>query len=120
MKNRVPGQVDVLREAAPQMRRFRGGRVPVTDCIGVRPPVSVLAVPVLALMTPLALAARYVMLDDDEIALFETLAARELAACFRDVTDIFVNHYHRLARRRRLVELHGRAANTGDLHFHQR
>src|SRR5476651_185252 len=116
----VPRQVDVLREAAPQMRGPARGGVAVADGIRVVAPVGVLAMTVLAEVAPLALAARDVVLDEDEVAFLESLAAREFAPRLGDVADVLVAHDHGLARRRCLVELHAGAAAAGDFHLHQR
>src|SRR6516162_924607 len=120
MHDRVPWQVDVLGEAAPQMRRpFRRG-VAVADGVGIGAPVGVLAMPVLSGMTPLAFATRDIVLDENEIALLESLAAGEFAAGLGDGADIFVAHDHWSVRRRMFVGLDVGAADATDFHFHQR
>src|SRR5215467_683969 len=98
MHDRIPGKVDVLRKAAPQMRGFLGGRIAVADAVRIVAPVGVLAMPVLPLMTPLALAAHDVVFDEDEIALLEALTPRELAPGLGDDADILVPHDHRRVR----------------------
>ena len=120
MEHRVPRQVDVLAEAAPQMRRALRRGVAVADRIGIVAPVGVFAVAVLAEMAPLALAAGDIVLDEDEIAFLEALAAGELAAGLGDGADVLVAHDHRRRRRRMLVELDVGAADAGDLDLHQR
>ena len=120
MQHRVPRHVDVLREAAPQVRGLLVGRIAVADRVRVGAPVGVLAVAVLALVAPLALAAHHVVLEEDEIAFLEALAARELGAALGDVADVLVAHDGGLVGRRLLVEAHVRAADAGDLHLEQR
>ena len=60
------------------------------------------------------------MLDEDEIAFLETLAAGEFAAGLGDGADILMPHDHRRGGRRMLVELDVGAADAADLHLHQR
>jgi hypothetical protein len=120
MHGRIPRQEHVLREAAPEMRRTLGRRVAVADGFGVVAPIRVLAMAILADGAPLALAAHHVMLDEDEIAFPEALAARELAPGLGDVADVLVPHDHGGGGGRRLVQLHVRAADAADLHLQQR
>ena len=120
MDHRIPRQIDILREAAPQMRRLLGRGVAVADGVGVGAPVGVLAVAVLPGVAPLALAARHIVLDEDQIAFLEALALGELAAGLGDVADILVAHDGGLVVRRVLVELDVGAADAADLHLHQR
>ena len=86
--DRVPRQVDVLRETAPQVRRLFGGGVAVADAVGVVAPVGVFAVAVFALVAPLALHAADVVLREHQVAFLEALLAREIGAGFRDVADV--------------------------------
>src|SRR5262249_44654764 len=102
----VPGKVDVVRKAAPEMGCFLGRGVAVADGVGVTPPVGVFAVTVLAEMAPLALATGDVVLDEYQVALLETLAPGELAARLGDDADVLVAHDHRTLGRWGLVELH--------------
>src|ERR1044071_1478 len=88
MDHRIPRQIDILREAPPQMRRLLGRGVAVANGVWVGAPVGVLAVAILAGVTPLALAARYVVLDEDKITFLEALALGELAAGFGDDADV--------------------------------
>ncbi len=118
--DRVPRQVYILREAAPQMRRFLGRGVAVADAVGVGAPVGVLAVAILAQMAPLAPAAHDVVLDEHQIAFLEALAPGELAARLGDGADVLVAHDHRCIGRRRLVQLDVGPADPGDLHLHER
>ena len=120
MDDRVPRQIDILREAAPQMRGLFGGGVAVADGVGVGAPVGVLAMAVLPGVAPLALAARHIVLDEDQIAFLEALALGELAAGLGDVADVLVAHDGGLVVRRMLVELDVGAADAADLHLHQR
>jgi hypothetical protein len=76
------------------VRRALGGGVAVADAVRVGAPVGVLAVAVLALVAPLALAAHHVVLDEDEVAFLETLAPGELAARLGDIADVLVAHDH--------------------------
>src|SRR3954469_19904048 len=99
------------------MRRSLRRGIAVADALGVGAPVGVLAMPVLPLMAPLALAAHHVVLDEDEVAFLEALAPNELRAGLRNHADVFVAHDHRRARGRRLIELHVGAANSGNLHL---
>src|SRR5262249_9756046 len=99
------GQVQLARKAAPEMGRLLGRGVAVTDGVGVAPPVGVLAVTVLAEMTPLALAAGDVVLHEHQVALLEALAPGEFAARLGDGADVLVAHDHRSLRRRGLVDL---------------
>src|SRR3954468_4052101 len=101
------------------MRRALSRGVAIADAFRVVAPVGVLAMAVLPGVAPLALAARHVVLDEDEIALLEALARRELAAGFGDIANVLVAHDGGLAVRRVLVELDVGAANAADLHFHQ-
>jgi len=57
MHHRVPWQINILREAAPQVRRFFRRGVAVADGVGVGAPVGVLAMAVLAGVAPFAFAA---------------------------------------------------------------
>src|SRR5262249_58630501 len=59
----VPGKVDVLGKAAPEMGRLFGRGVAITDAVRIVAPVGVLAMTVLAEMAPFALAAHDVVLD---------------------------------------------------------
>src|SRR5262249_56618411 len=77
------------------------------------------AVPVLAEVTPLAVAAGDVVLHEHQVALLETLAPGELAPRLGDDADVLVAHDHRALGRRGLVELDISAADAGDLHLHQ-
>src|SRR5262245_65737290 len=90
--DRIPGQVHILGEAAPEMRRLFVGRVAIADGVRVGAPVGVLAMPVLAEMAPLALAAHDVVLDKDEVPLLEALAAGGLATRLAGEVDIPVLH----------------------------
>src|ERR1700685_3462863 len=94
MQHRVPRKVDVLREAAPQMRRLVGGRVAVPDGVRVITPVRILAMTILAEGAPLAFAAANVVLHEDKVAFLEALTPRELATRLGDIADIFVTHDH--------------------------
>ena len=120
MHDRVPWQIDILGEAAPQMRRPLRGSVTVADRVGVGAPIGVFAVPVLSGVAPLAFAAADIMFDEDEIAFLKTLAAGEFAAGFGDGADVFMAHDHRRSRWRMLVKLDVGAADAADFHFHQR
>jgi hypothetical protein len=75
---------------------------------------------VLPLVAPLALAAHHIVLDEDQIAFLEALAARKLASRLGDVADILMAHDGRRIVRRRLVELHVGAADAGDFHLQKR
>src|SRR5207247_2919864 len=66
-------------KAAPQMRSLLGRGVAVADGVRIVAPVGVLAVTVLSEMTPFALAARDIMLNEHQIAFPEALAPREFA-----------------------------------------
>src|SRR5213075_1360076 len=83
----IPGQVYILCEPAPQVRRALGRGVAVADAFRVGAPVGVLAMAVLPLVAPLALAAHHVVLDEDQVALLETLAPRELGPRLGDDAD---------------------------------
>src|SRR5262249_7541649 len=120
MHHRVPGQIHILGKAAPQMRHPLRRRIAIADCIGIGAPIGVFAMPILPGMAPLAFAAAHIVLDEDEIAFLESLAAGEFAAGLGDSADIFVPHDHRGVRRRMLVELDVGAADAADFHFHQR
>ena len=102
------------------MRRFFVGRIAVTDRVGIGTPVGILTVAVLPGMAPLALAARDVVLDEDQIAFLEALALGELAAGLGDIADILVAHDDGRCAGRVLVKLDVGAADAADLHFHQR
>src|SRR5882724_2780591 len=84
--------------------------------VGVVTPVGVFAVTILTQVTPLALAARNVVLQEYQVALFESLALGELAAGLRNVPDVLVAHDHRGARRGFSVHPHIGSADSGDLH----
>src|SRR5216117_624394 len=116
----IPREVYVLRKSAPQVRRLFGGGVAVADAVGVGAPVGVFAVAVLAEVAPLALAAHDVVLDEDEVAFLDAFAPGELAARLGDRADVLVAHDHGGIGRRRLVQLHVRPADSGDLHLHER
>src|SRR5215472_11510589 len=96
----VPGKVDVVRKAAPEMGRLLGRGVAIADGVGVAAPVGIFAVPVLAEVAPLALAAGDVVLHEHQIALLETLAPGELAPRLGDDADVLVAHDHRALGRR--------------------
>src|SRR4051812_5276049 len=102
------------------MRRPLGGGVAVADAFGVVAPVGVLAMPVLAGVAPLALAAHDVVLDEDDIAFLESLALGELPAGLGNDANVLVAHDDGRRSRRRLVKLDVGAANTGHLHLHER
>src|SRR3954454_23297717 len=102
------------------MRRTLRRGVAVADALGVGAPAGVLAMPVLPLMAPLAFAAHHVVLDEDEVAFLEALPPNEFRAGLCNHADVFVTHDHGRRRWRRLVELHVGAANSGDLHLHER
>src|SRR5882672_2862047 len=118
--HRVPRQVYILCEAAPEMRRALGRGVAVADALGIVAPVGVLAVAVLAGVAPLALAAHDVVLDEDQVAFLEAFPAGEFTPGLGDDADVLVAHDHRRRRGRRLVELDVGAADAGDLHLHER
>ena len=117
--HRVPRQIDVLREAAPQVRRLFVRGVAVADRVGIGAPVGVLAMAILTGMAPFALAAAHVVLDENEVALLEALAVGELAAGLGDVSNILVAHDGGLVVRRVRVELDVGAADAGHLHLQQ-
>ena len=120
MHHRVPWQIDVLGEAAPQMRRLLGRGVAVADGVRIGAPVGVLAMAVLAGMAPFAFAAAHIMLDKDQVAFLEALARGEFAAGLGDDADILMSHDGRRVARRMLVELDVGAADAADFHLHQR
>ena len=101
------------------MRRLFGGGVAVADGVGIFAPVGVFAMTVLAEMAPLAFTTTDVVLDENQVAFAEALAAREFAAGLGDVTDVLVAHDHGAWRRRSLVELDVGSANARDFHFEQ-
>src|SRR5262249_57238611 len=90
MHHRVPGQIQILGKAAPQMRHPLRRRIAIADRIGIGAPVGVFAMPILPGMAPLAFAAAHIVLDEDEIALLESLAAGEFAARLGGCAEIFV------------------------------
>src|SRR5262249_42081131 len=102
------------------MRSLFRRRVAVANGVGVAAPVGVFAVAILSEVAPLAFAAGDVMLDKDQIAFLEALAAGEFAPRFRDHSDFLVAHDHRLFGRRRFVKFTIVSADSGDLHLHQR
>src|SRR5262245_54109150 len=120
MPGRVPWEVHVLGEAAPEVRRLFGGGIAVADAVGVVAPVGVLAVAVLPGVAPLALATHYIVFDEDQVAFLEALAAHEFPTRLGNDADVLVPHDHRGLRRRAGVELHVGAADARDLHLHQR
>src|SRR5262249_33291715 len=103
VQDRVPWKVDILTEAAPEMRRALRRRVAIANGVGVRAPVGRFAVAILAAMAPLALAAGDIVLEEHEVAFLEALALRELAAGFGDRPDVLVTHDHGTACERLLV-----------------
>src|SRR5215467_8574569 len=76
--------------------------------------------PIFAEVAPLALAAHDIVFQEYEVAFFETLTARKLAARACNNANVLVPHNHRSSRRRLFVHLDVSAANPGDLHFEQR
>ncbi len=70
-------------------------------------------------MAPLALATHDIVLDEYQIAFFETFASGELATRFGDVTDILVTHDHWSFRRRCLIHLDVGSTNAADFHLQQ-
>ena len=118
--DRIPRQVHVVREAAPQMRRALRGRIAVAQRVGIVAPVGRMAKAILALVAPLALEARHVVLDEHEIAFLDLLAFLELLAGLGNVADVLVPHDDRFGDRRLCVELDVGAADAGDLHLQQR
>jgi hypothetical protein len=60
------------------------------------------------------------VLEENEIALFESLEPLEVASHLREVADVLVPHDERRSAERQLVLAHVGAANAGDLHFQQR
>src|SRR5664279_2554882 len=102
------------------MRRALGRSVAVANALGIVAPIGILAVAILALMTPLTFAAHDIMLNKDQVALLEALSASEFLAGLGDVTDILVAHDCGRSIRWRLEQLHIRAADTGNFHLQQR
>src|SRR5271169_4942287 len=117
MHHSVPRQIHILRKAAPQMWLLLRRRVAVADRVWIGAPVGVFAMPVLPTVAPFAFAATDIVLDKDEVALFESFASREFPAGLGDGADILVAHDHRRARRRVLVKLDVSAADATDLHL---
>jgi hypothetical protein len=74
-------------------------------------------VAILAHVVPLAVAAREVVLEEDEVALRESLVLLELAAHLREVAHVFVAHDERRAAQRQLVLADVGAADAGHLHL---
>ena len=115
----VPWEINILSEAAPQVRRlFRRG-ISVADSFRVMSPIRVFTVTILTHMTPIAFAAHDIVLDKDQVALSKPLTPRELAARAFDPADVFMPHDDGGVGGRLLVELHIRAADTGNFHFQQ-
>ena len=113
----VPRQINILGKAAPQVRRLFRRSVSVPDRFRVISPIRVFAMTILAHVAPLAFAAHHIVLNEDEIPLFETFAARELTACARDDSDVFVAHDHGRLCRGLLIKLHVGPADAGNLHL---
>src|SRR5262245_15704493 len=80
--DRVPGKINVMGKATPQMRGLLRRRVAIADRVRVAAPVGVFAVPILAEVAPFAFAARHIVLHEYQVAFLETLAASEFAARF--------------------------------------
>src|ERR1700676_2310620 len=100
MDHCIPGKVGVLRESAPQMVGIVRGRIAIPPAVGIGAPVGGTAETILAEMTPLALEAWDVVLDEDQIAFLDAFAFGELSARFGDVADVFMTHDHRTAGQR--------------------
>src|SRR5262249_30686320 len=94
------------------MRSLFRRRVAVANGVGVAPPVGVFAVAILSEVAPLAFAAGDVMLDKDQIAFLEALAAGEFAPPLRDHSDVLVAHDHPALGRRRLVKFYIASADS--------
>ena len=62
----------------------------------------------------------YSALEENEIALFESLEPLEVASHLREVPDVLVPHDERRPAERQLVLAHVGATDAGDLHFQQR
>src|SRR5438067_5802146 len=90
----VPGQIDIMGKAAPQVRWFLGRCVAVANGVRIVAPVGVFAVAVFTEMAPLTFAAGDVMLHEDEVALPEAFAPCEFTPCLRDGSDVLVPHDH--------------------------
>ena len=71
-------------------------------------------------MTPLALSARHIVLNEHQVALLEALAPRELAPGLGDIADVLVPHDGGLVVRRMRVKFDIGAADASDLHLQQR
>src|ERR1700680_3483852 len=120
VQDRIPWKVRVLCEPSPQMGRLLSRGVPVANGFGIKSPVGVFTVTILALMTPFAFAAHDVVFQEHQVSLLKALSSREFPAGPVDVTDIFVAHnYRSVVRWRRLVKLHVGSTNTRDLHLQQ-
>jgi hypothetical protein len=59
------------------------------------------------------------VLDEDQIAFLEALAAGEFLAALGDVADVLVAHDHGAFDRRVEIELHVGAADAADFDLHQ-
>src|SRR5262249_11670706 len=120
MYDRVPRQIDILREAAPQIRSLLSRRITVADCLGIGTPIGVLTMPVLARMAPLALSTADIVLDEDKIAFFEPFALRKVPSRLGNSANILMPHDNRGIRWRMFVQLHVGSADTSNLHLHER
>jgi len=77
------------------------------------------AVTVLADVIPLTVAARKVVLEEDQVAFRKSLVPRELATDLCEPADVLVAHDERRAPKRQLVLADVGAAH-GDFHFQER
>src|SRR5437016_13145947 len=83
------------------------------------PPIRIFTVTILTHVTPVAFAAHDIVLEKDEVALFEPLTARELVSRLCDGAAVFMAHDDGGFGGRFLVELHIGAADAGSFHLYQ-
>ncbi len=74
---------------------------------------------VLTHVVPLAVAAREVVLEEDQVSFFEALPPGELRADAREIAHVLVPHDERARAERELVLADVGPADACHLHFHQ-
>src|SRR6266536_3759006 len=109
-----------MTEPAPETRRDVHRCVTVANRLGVVEPLRGCAVAILADVVPLAMAARQVVLEKDEIALVEAFLGRERLAGSGQAADVLVPHDQRAAPQRQAVLADVGPTDASDLDLQQR
>ena len=120
VQDRVERQVHVVTEPAPQARCNVDRRIAISDGVRVVEPLGRRAVAVLSDVVPLTMTARQVVLQEDEIALFQTLVSREGCSDPGEVAHVLMPHHNGSTTQRQAVLADIGPADARDLDLHQR